>query len=163
MDALLCSALQGLFFSVTILHLVGVLRMHRTYCILLHCTGCMYCTALRWTTALPYCTVLHFTAQHCTLLYQCCRAVPIISCLLFLDLTVTYQLLDKPRSQVSSLLPSGTYLHVNRAEGSAFPTLVDFHRFLRTHALALSTSQFLQNKRSPRKYEYMHSGGARTQ
>ena len=36
-------------------------------------------------------------------------------------------LVDEPCSQVSSL-PPGTCLHFYRAQGSAFPLLVDFHR-----------------------------------
>ena len=51
-------------------------------------------------------------------------------------------LLDKPWSQVSYLLPPGTCLRFHRAQGSAFPLLVDFHRMLLTHALALSANLF---------------------
>ena len=47
-------------------------------------------------------------------------------------------LLDKPWSQVSSL--PGTRPHFYRTYGSAFPLLVDFHRMLLTHALALSAA-----------------------
>ena len=51
--------------------------------------------------------------------------------------------LDKPWLQVSSLLPPGKCLYnLYRALGSAFPLLVDFHRMLLTHALALSVNQF---------------------
>ena len=45
---------------------------------------------------------------------------------------------NKPWSQVSSLLPPGTWLHLYRAQGSAFPLLVDVLPMLLTHALALS-------------------------
>ena len=55
----------------------------------------------------------------------------------FFYLTFTFQLLDKPWSQVSSLLPPNTFLHFCRAGGSAFATLVDFYLILLTHALAL--------------------------
>ena len=34
-----------------------------------------------------------------------------------------------------------------------------FHRVLLTHALALSASQFVHKKKSPRIYTSMHSGG----
>ena len=34
-----------------------------------------------------------------------------------------------------------------------------FHRVLQTHALALSASQFVHKKKSPRVYTSMHSGG----
>ena len=34
-----------------------------------------------------------------------------------------------------------------------------FHRMLLTHALALSASQFVRKKKSPRVYTGMHSGG----
>ena len=44
-------------------------------------------------------------------------------------------------------------------EGSAIPLLVDFHRVLLTHGLALSASQFVHKKKSPRIYTSMHSGG----
>ena len=37
-----------------------------------------------------------------------------------------------------------------------------FHRVLLTHALALSASQFVHKKKSPRIHTSMHSGGART-
>ena len=37
--------------------------------------------------------------------------------------------------------------------------LVDFHRELLTHALALSAIQFVHKKKSPRIYTSMHSGG----
>ena len=63
-------------------------------------------------------------------------------------------LLDKPRSQVSSLPPPGTCLHFYHAEGSAFPLLVDFHRTLLTHALALPAKHFFGRKIP---VEYMHS------
>ena len=68
----------------------------------------------------------------------------------FFYLTFTLQLPDEPRSQVSSLLPPGTRLHFYRAEGSAFPTLVDFHRILLNHDLALSAG-FLGMRDSSRE------------
>ena len=37
-----------------------------------------------------------------------------------------------------------------------------FHRVLLTHALALSASQFVRKKKSPRIYTSMHPGGIRT-
>ena len=47
----------------------------------------------------------------------------------FLFRTFTFQLLDKPWSQVSTLLPPPVRAFIfYRAEGPAFPTLVDFHR-----------------------------------
>ena len=58
-------------------------------------------------------------------------------------------LLDKPWSQVSSL-PPGTCLQFLSRIGLAFPLLVDFHRMLLTHALALSANQFLSKKKSLR-------------
>ena len=36
---------------------------------------------------------------------------------------------------------------------------LSFHRVLLTHALALSASQFMHKKKSPRTYTSMHSGG----
>ena len=63
-------------------------------------------------------------------------------------------LLDKPWSQVSSL-PPGTCLHFYRAQASAFPLFVDFHRMVLTHALVLSANHFFYARKSP--YEYVHS------
>ena len=42
--------------------------------------------------------------------------------------TLSGFLLDEPWSQVSSLFPPGTCLHLFIAPGAAFPLLVDFHR-----------------------------------
>ena len=58
-------------------------------------------------------------------------------------------LLDKPWSQVSSLLPPGARLHFYHAEGSALPLLVDFHRMLLTHALALPANHFFMHEKLP--------------
>ena len=51
-------------------------------------------------------------------------------------------------TQVSSLLPPGT-LHFLRGKGSAFSLLVDFHRLLLTHALALSATHFVFKRKPP--------------
>ena len=45
------------------------------------------------------------------------------------------------------------------AWGLAIPLLVDFHRVLLTHALALPSSQIVHTKKSLRFYTSMHSGG----
>ena len=79
---------------------------------------------------------------------------------LFFLHTSTFQLLDKPWSQVSSLssprvLPSIFVAH--RFQQSHCSLI--FHRVLLTHALALSASQFVHKKKSPRIYTSMHSGG----
>ena len=74
--------------------------------------------------------------------------------------TSTFQLLDKPWSQVSSLLPPGSWLQffiAHRVQQSHCSSI--FHRVLLTHALALSASQFVHKKKSPRIYTSMHSGG----
>ena len=74
--------------------------------------------------------------------------------------TSTCQLLDKPWSQASSLssprfLPSIFIAHrVRQSHCSSI-----FHRVLLTHALALSASQSVHKKKSPRIYTSMHSGG----
>ena len=65
--------------------------------------------------------------------------------------TFTFQLLNKPRSQVSSLLhprflPSIFIAH--RVQQSHCSSI--FHRVLLTPALALSASQFVHDKKSPR-------------
>ena len=46
-----------------------------------------------------------------------------------------------------------------RAQGSVISLLVDFHRVLLTHALALSASQFVHKKESLRNFTSMHSAG----
>ena len=74
--------------------------------------------------------------------------------------TSTFQLLDKPWTQVSSLLPPrflpSTFI-AHRLQHSHCSSI--FHRVLLTHALALFTSQFVLTKESPRIYTSMHSGG----
>ena len=60
-------------------------------------------------------------------------------------------LLDKPWSQ--SVVPSlPRHANFYRAQGSAFPLVVDFHRMLLTHALALSANQCSCKKKSLRVY-----------
>ena len=70
-------------------------------------------------------------------------------------------LLDKPWSQVSSLLPPGSCLQflsrIRRVQQPDCSSI--FHRVLLTHALVLSASQFVHKKKSPRIYTIMHSGG----
>ena len=80
--------------------------------------------------------------------------------ILFFSHTSTYQLLDKPWSQVSSLLPPGSCLQffiAHRVQQSHCSSI--FHRVLLTHALAFSASQFVRKRKSPRIYTSMHSGG----
>ena len=69
---------------------------------------------------------------------------------LVVDFTLS-DLLDKPWSQVSSLLPPGSCLQfLSRIGYSAFPLLVDFfHRMLPTHALALSANHFFMQEKVP--------------
>ena len=74
----------------------------------------------------------------------------------FFFLTLTFQLLDKPLSQVSSLLPSGSFLQfffAHRVQQSHCSSI--FHGVLLTHALALSASQFVRKKKSQRIYTSM--------
>ena len=74
--------------------------------------------------------------------------------------TFTFQLLDKPWSQVSSLLPPGSCLQFLSRIGFSNPTARRlFIRVLLTHALALSASQFVHKKKSQRIYTSMHSAG----
>ena len=78
----------------------------------------------------------------------------------FFSHTFTLQLLDKPWSQVSSLLLPGSCLQffiAHRVQQSHCWSIV--HRVLLTHALALSASQFVHKKKSQRKYTSMHSAG----
>ena len=70
--------------------------------------------------------------------------------------TFTFQLLDKPWSQVSSLLLPGSCLQFLSRIVFGNPTV---HRVLRTHALALSASQFVHKEKSQRIYTSMHSAG----
>ena len=75
----------------------------------------------------------------------------------------TFQLLDKPWSQVSSLPPRPpprflpSIFSAHRVQQFHCSSIV--HRVLLTHALALSASQFIHKKKSPRIYTSMHSGG----
>ena len=74
--------------------------------------------------------------------------------------TFTFQLLDKPWSQVSSLLPPGFCLQffiAHRVQQSHCPSI--FRRVLLTHALALSASQVVHKKKSQCIYTSMHSAG----
>ena len=74
--------------------------------------------------------------------------------------TSTFQLLDKPWSQVSSLLPPRflpSIFIAHRVQQSHCLSIV--HRMLLTHALALSASQFVHKKKSQLIYSSMHSAG----
>ena len=74
--------------------------------------------------------------------------------------TFTFQLLDKPWSQVSTLLLPGSCLQffiAHRVQQFHCSSIV--HRVLLTHALALSASQFVHKKKSQRVYTSMHSAG----
>ena len=74
--------------------------------------------------------------------------------------TSIFQLLDKSWSQVSSLLPPGSLpslLIAHRVQQSHCSSI--FHRVLLTYALALSASQFVHKKKSPRINTSAHSGG----
>ena len=81
--------------------------------------------------------------------------------LLFFSGTCTFQLLDKPWSQVSSLLPPPgsrfQFFSAHRVQQSHCSSI--FHPVLLTHALALSASQFVHKEKSVRIYSSMHSGG----
>ena len=73
--------------------------------------------------------------------------------------TCTFQLLGKPWSQVSSLLPLRflpSIFIVHRVQQSHCSSI--FHRVLLTHALALSASQYVHKKKSIRIYASMRSG-----
>ena len=66
---------------------------------------------------------------------------------------------QKPWSQASSLLLPGSCLQFLSRVGLSNPTARRFfHGVLLTHALALSASQFVRKKKSPRIYASMHSG-----
>ena len=76
----------------------------------------------------------------------------------YISHTSTFQLLNKPWSQVSSPLPPGSCLYffiAHRVQQSQCSSI--FHRA--THALALSASQFVHKKNSQRIYTSMHSAG----
>ena len=79
----------------------------------------------------------------------------------FFSHTSSFQRLDKPWSQVSSLLPPGSCLQfffiAHRFQQSHCSSI--FHRVLLTHALALSASQFVDKKKSQRIYTSMYSVG----
>ena len=78
----------------------------------------------------------------------------------FFSHTFTFQLLDKPWSQVSSLLPPRFLPSIFIAHTvQQFHCSSIFHRMLLTHALVLSASQFVHKKKSQRIYTNMHSVG----
>ena len=56
-----------------------------------------------------------------------------------------------PWSQMPFLLYSSTCLHLYRAEGSEFPTLVDIHRDLLASALVLSGTERESKKKKTQK------------
>ena len=71
-----------------------------------------------------------------------------------------FQLLDKTWSQVLSLLPPGSCLQFFIAHRvQQFYWSCIFHRMSLTHALALSASQIVHQKKSQRIYTSMHSAG----
>ena len=79
----------------------------------------------------------------------------------FFSHTSTFQLLDKPWSQVG-VVPSPprfspSFFIAHRVQQSHCSSI--FHRVLLTHALAFYASQFVRKKKSPRIYPSMHSGG----
>ena len=80
----------------------------------------------------------------------------------FLTLTSTFQLLDKPWSQVSSLLPPGSCLQFYCAQGSAIPLLVDISASVaNSRSRAFRKSICAQEKVPTNSYEYA-LGGIRT-
>ena len=88
------------------------------------------------------------------------RRMPFFFFFFFFSHTFTFQLLDKPWSQVSSLLPPGSCLQfLSRIRFSNPTARRFFHRMMLTHALALSASQFVHKKKSQRIYTSMHSSG----
>ena len=91
-----------------------------------------------------------YNKLYTAVLNGCSKSLSSVQKLFFLH-TSTFQLLDKPWSQVSSLLPPVLAFNAYRAQGSAIPLLVDFHRVLLTHALALYASQFVL-KKSPHEF-----------
>ena len=81
-------------------------------------------------------------------------------CVFFFLHTSTFQLLDKPWSQVSSRLPPGSCLQFLSRIGFSNPTARRFFiECCSTHALAFPASQFEHKKKSPRIYTSMHLGG----
>ena len=70
----------------------------------------------------------------------------------------SFQLLEKPWLQVSSLDPPDSFLLIaHRVQQSHCSSVL--HRVLLTHALALSASQILHKKTFLRIYTSIHSGG----
>ena len=84
----------------------------------------------------------------------------IYSFILFFSHASTFQLLDKPWSQVSSVLPPGSRLKfLSRVWVQHSHCSSIFPRMLLTHALARSASQLEHKKKSQRIYTSMHSAG----
>ena len=87
-----------------------------------------------------------------------------VTTLFFFSHTFTFQLLDKPWSQVGVVPPPPRFLPsifiAHRVQQSHCSSI--FHRLLLTHALELSASQFVHKKKSQRIYirvNNMHSAG----
>ena len=73
--------------------------------------------------------------------------------------TSTFQLLDRPWSQVSSLFPPGYCLNFYRAEGSAAPLLVDVPSSVaNSRTRAFRESICAQEKAPTKLYEYALGG-----
>ena len=121
----------------------------------------------------PYCDNRHYSA-HCRYTYvvggfHLRRALSpalltdatLVRYIFFYFLqTYTFQLLDKPWSQVSSLLPPRflpLIFIAHRIQQSHRSSLL--HLVLLTHALALSASHFVHKEKSPRIYTSVHLGG----
>ena len=74
--------------------------------------------------------------------------------------TSSFQLLDKPWSQVSTLLPPGSCLHFLSRIGFNNPTARRFSSSVaNSRSRAFRKSICAQNKNSPRMYTSMHRGG----
>ena len=116
-----------------------------------------------------------FVALHCMTKSPCCICnayLCLVGCghressrlcfffLIFHTHLSTFQLLDKPWPQVSSLSPPRLMPSIFIAHRVQQPQCSSiFHRVLLTHALVLSASEFVNKKKSPRIYTSMHSGG----
>ena len=118
-----------------------------------------------------YCSMFeikHSTARHSTATQgkarrRTARRRTALRCASELFIFILYfctLLLSSLWSQVSSLLPPlflPSIFTAHRVQQSHCSSI--FHRVLLTHALALSASQFVHKKKSPRLYTNMHSGG----
>ena len=165
-----CAALQLLLLCVCFIPTACRLSLDCCFCCLLFVFKCVCVFFSRLCLSLDVYPVLRYFFS-----FFFCFAPPFFSIrtgnqpkantlffmhiTLFFSHTFTFQLVDKPWSQVSFLFPPGSCLQFLSRIGFSNHCSSIFHRVLLTHALALSASQFVHKKKSQRIFTSMHSAG----